>query len=152
MLQSYQFYLTTDKEPLDWVLDWHCLWLLLQWRLYLTSHSDAAPGTTSECGPHPPVRAAPCFLRAECWGQAGLQPQFEQMYQWHLQAGDTGRLQISTGCICSWRSPWWSAFLRRARAARWRMLVVEDGVKCHFLKSTLLPSVGGPTPACSSTS
>lgn len=150
MLQSNQFYLTTNKEVLDWILDHHCLWLLLRWKLCLTSHSGAAPSTNLECGPHPPVRPVPCFLRTKCWGQAGLQPQFEQMYQWHLQAGGTGRLQISTGCLCSWRSPGWSTLLGGGRAARWRIPVVENGVKCHFLKVTLLPNADGPMPACSS--
>lgn len=144
MLQSYQFCLTTNKEILGWVLDWHLLWLLLPWTL-------TWPRLHFWVWPPPTCESCTLHLEGKMLGQAGLQPQFEQMYQWHLQAADTGRLQISTGCICSWRSPWWSIFLGGARAARWRMPVVEDGVKRHFLEATLLPNVGGPMPACSST-
>lgn len=111
MLQSFQFYLTTNKsiktkDVLDRALYpnvffscsgiffnscWHGVCTLP----HLTLRA-AAPGTISEGGSHLPVTTAPwprpqltgctLFIEGKMLGEAGLQPRVEQMYEWHLQA------------------------------------------------------------------
>lgn len=107
-LQSYQFCLTTNKDILDWVLDWHRL---------TPAVVETVPDLTFRCSPRhhfwvwtPPTwESCTLLLEGKMLGAGRSAATIWTNVPvalagwWHRKAA------IQHCCICSWRGPWWSS-------------------------------------------